>query len=100
MVLGDGGDDRVGGGYLELEVLILKLAVNCEETSNHKKKFEFVEIESVRVEREHLKRTKTPNTTEHFNQKGNRKTINKKIKNGSSWIGHHCSHYLRKMIKT
>ena len=37
-----------------------------EETSNHKK-FEFVGIESVRVERENLKRT-TPNTIEHFNQ--------------------------------
>ena len=64
-----GGGDRVGGGYLELEVLILVFGlVNWEETSNHKK-FEFVGIESVRVERENLKRT-TPNTTEHFNQEG------------------------------
>ena len=47
-----GGGDRVGGGYLELEVLILVFGlVNWEETSNHKK-FEFVGIESVRVERE------------------------------------------------
>lgn len=55
-------------------------------------KFEFVGIESVRVERENLKRT-TPNTTEHFNQAG----LNKKDQNGSSWIGYHCSHYLRKL---
>ena len=51
-----GGGDRVGGGYLELEVLILVFGlVNWEETSNHKK-FEFVGIESVRVERENLLR--------------------------------------------
>ena len=65
-----GGGECVGGGYLELEVLILYLAVNWEETSDHKKNLNLSKSSLSESRENTLREQKTPNTTEHFNQPG------------------------------